>query len=103
MIEKMGFRGYKENAGSVDISTHLDPHLCEFKAVKFESNKQKVITCGAYKPPNRDTGYQETLCSHLEDIVYSNPGATIWFARDLNLPDIDWSSGSSLLKVHQRA
>ena len=45
-------------------------------------------------PPNRDTGYQEKLCFHLEDIVHSNPTATIWFAGDLYLPDIDWSSES---------
>ena len=94
----------KRKLGSVDICTHLDPCLCEFKAVTFETNKQTVIVCSAYRPPNRDTGYQEKLCSHLEDIVHSNPGATIWFAGDLNIPDrlvIGIHYWSSLPKVHQ--
>jgi len=38
----------KRKLGSDDISTHPDPYLCEFKAVRFETNKQTVIVCGAH-------------------------------------------------------
>jgi len=55
-------------------------------------NQQRQSTeGGAYRPPNCDMGYQDKLCSHLEDTVHSSPGATIWFAGDLNFPDIDSS------------
>jgi len=84
----------KRNLGSVDISADTGPAECETKAVKIMANKQSVVVCGAYRPPNRDVQYHDSMCSYLENIAHSNPGATIWFAGDLNLPDIQWPSES---------
>ena len=32
------------------------------------------------------------MCLILENIIHSYPTETTWIGRDLNLPDIDWSS-----------
>ena len=53
-----------------------------------------LVVCGAYRPTNRDIQYQEKLCNTLTDITRSNSEATVWFAGDLNLPDIDWDTES---------
>ena len=42
----------KRNLGSVDISADTGPAECETKAVKIMANKQSVVVCGAYQPPN---------------------------------------------------
>ena len=42
--------------------------------------------------------YTQNLCNILEQMVVSNPNIPIWIGGDLNLPNIDWSNSSVLIK-----
>ena len=69
---------------------------CDMVAAKIFliGNQPPLIAVAAYRPTNRDIGYQEQLCSTLESLTKDNPRSPIWIGDDFNLPDTDWASES---------
>ena len=64
---------------------------CELIASKLELNqRESLIVISAYRPPNTDLTYLESMCNCLNELVDKNPNAVIWFAGDINLPNINW-------------
>ena len=84
--------GVRTNINSQQICTS---DSCELNTVKAHlSSGQFLIIMGAYRPPNRDILYHQTLCDIITRVTESHPNSIICCAGDLNLPDIDWSSKS---------
>ena len=84
--------GMRSNIISQQICTS---YLCEINIVKVHlSSGQSLIIIGAYRPPNRDILYHQTLCDTISKVTENHQNSTICCAGDLNLPDIDWTSES---------
>ena len=67
----------------------------EFLAIKVQcEGKHPLILSIAYRRPNNDLAYMDTLCSHIRETVTTFPNCAHWFCGDYNLPDIDWSDES---------
>ena len=45
-----------------------------------------------YRPPDRSVPYLQELHQILDQIICDNPDDAVWLARDINLPNIEWSS-----------
>ena len=43
---------------------------------------------------NRDLHYVNDMCGVICDLINKYLNSTVWIGGDLNLPDIDWSSGT---------
>ncbi len=68
---------------------------CELVATKIQLyNEQPLIVLSAYRPPNNDLPYTQTLCQAIRNVVAKNQSAVIWLTGDFNLPDINWASMS---------
>ena len=52
---------------------------------------QSIILISAYRPPNNNFEYLDTLCSTISSIILANSNNIIWLGGDLNLPNIDWT------------
>ena len=57
-------------------------------------NKEPILLCAVYRPPNSNLVYLENVITTLTNIVRNNPQSPIWIAGDFNLPIINWSDGS---------
>ena len=67
----------------------------EFLAIKVQcEGKHPLILSIAYRRPNNDLAYMDTLCSHIRETVTTFPNCAHWFCGDYNLPDINWSDES---------
>ena len=64
---------------------------CELVACKIHLAHHYLIVCSLYRPPDRNFPYLEELCMALKQVTLTNPNAIIWFAGDLNLPNINWN------------
>ena len=62
--------------------------------IQLKANNKSLIVLSAYRPPNRDLDYVNDLCGVICDLVNKHSNSTVWIGGDLNLPDIDWSSGT---------
>jgi len=80
---------YKNSFACYEL--HYDSSV-EIVVSKFILNKQSLIICSLYRPPNRDLEYMENLCQQLHNICLTNLDTPIWIAGDVNLPNIDWES-----------
>jgi len=68
---------------------------CELVASKLEiSQGESLIVVSVYRPPNSDLVYLDSMCSCLINLIDDNPNAVVWFAGDINLPNINWSNCS---------
>ena len=64
----------------------------EIVACRIHLKDQSAILISAYRPPNNNYEYLDTLCSTISSIILANPNDIIWLGGDLNLPNIDWNS-----------
>ena len=70
---------------------------CELITSELElSRSESLIVVSVYRAPNTDLRYLELMCHCLNDLADKNPNAVIWFAGDVNLPNINWSNCSIL-------
>ena len=53
-----------------------------------------MILISVYIPPDRDTWNYQLLCNAIYNIVSSYLRAAIYYASDLNLPDMCWNTNS---------
>jgi len=58
------------------------------------SNKESVILCSVYQPPNSSLQYLEEFTVNLNTIIVNIPDTPIWIASDFNLPIIKWGDGT---------
>ena len=80
----------------LDVRQIRCPNDSEFIAAKVAcQGKKPLIVCAAYRPPNNNRGYMNTLCSHIKEVYDSFPGHAIWCGGDFNLPDINWLDEST--------
>ena len=63
----------------------------EIIACHIHLKNQSLILISAYRPPNNNYEYLDTLCSTISSIVLSNPNYIVWLGGDLNLPNINWN------------
>jgi len=81
---------YRNGITCSDI--HIDSSA-EIVACKITLvNRQSVIICSVYRPPNRDVAAMENLCQALESLCSRYSDLPIWIGGDINLPNIDWES-----------
>jgi len=63
---------------------------CDLVVSKLEiSHGESLIVVSVYRPPNSDLVYLDSMCSCLVNLIDDNPNAVVWFARDINLPNIN--------------
>ena len=77
------------NNHQIEIKTNID-----FVAAKIINGKQTIIVASFYRPTNNDQAYMDELCHVITNLCQRNPGAAIWIAGDINLPDIHWPTMS---------
>ena len=85
--------GIKKKFSSEFINISTDTELCAVK-IKKPTSSDTLILISVYRPPNRDTYYHQSLCNAIHNIVIEHPKSAIYYAGDLNLPDIYWNSES---------
>ena len=67
--------GVRTNIISQQICTS---DLCELNVVKVHlSSGQSLIVMGAYRPPNRDILYHQTLCDTITRVTENHPNSII--------------------------
>ena len=90
------FLACKGNLISEELSLST---TCELVACKIHLAHHYLIVCSLYRPPDRNLPYLEEPCVVLKHIILTNPNAIIWFAGDLNLPNIYWNLTASKVIV----
>ncbi|XP_072181422.1 uncharacterized protein [Diadema setosum] len=74
----------------------------ELVAAKIVNNKQSIVVASFYRPTNNNVDYMVDLCSTISQHCQDNPGAAVWFAGDINLPDINWETSSIISHQYRR-
>ena len=82
-----GYGGVLVGVRANIISQQIYPSdLCEISIVKVHlSSGQSLIIMGAYRPPNRDISYHQTLCNTISRVTENHPNSIICCAGDLIL------------------
>ena len=62
---------------------------CEMVSCKVVLEQSSLLIISAYRPPNNDVTYMETLCETIADLILDHSNSTIWIAGDLNLPNVN--------------
>ncbi len=75
----------------------------EFVAAKIINGKQSIIVASLYRPTDNNQVYMDELNRTILHLCQNNPGAAIWIAGDLNLPDVDWPSLSIVSHQYRHA
>ena len=104
-------RDRKDGYGGVLLAVHssLNNHQIiiqpetELVAAKIINDKQTIILASLYRPTNNDLLYMESLNNATSQLCQLNPGAAVWIAGDINLPDINWESYSICSHQYKRA
>ncbi|XP_038049838.1 uncharacterized protein LOC119723314 [Patiria miniata] len=92
----------RDGYGGVLLGVHnsLNSHLITIKsdaeivAAKIINDNQTIVLASVYRPPKNDLKYMEDLNSAISHLCQGNPGAAVWIAVDINLPDITWETYS---------
>ena len=96
--------------GGVLLAVHssLNNHQISIKteaelvAAKIINNKQTIVVASFYRPTNNNVDYIVDLSSSTRHLCQDNPGAAVWFAGDINLPDINWETSSIISHQYRR-
>ena len=90
-----GYGGVFFGCRSIYMCTHINIQTtCEIVSCKVNLQSSTLLIISAYRPPNNDVIYMETLCNTIENLILNHPNSTIWIAGDINLPNINWSDWS---------
>ena len=84
--------GIRSDLSVTECSTETDSDLVICKIIL--PNKEPILLCAVYRPPNSNLVYLENVITTLTNIVRNNPQSPIWIAGDFNFPIINWSDGS---------
>lgn len=59
----------------------------------LRKRKSPIIIGSLYRPPKSDLDYIQKTRRSAERIINKNKNAIFWIGGDMNLPDIEWSTG----------
>jgi hypothetical protein len=101
----------KDGYGGVLLGIHssLNNHQIsirtesEFLAAKIINGNQSIIVASLYRPTDNNQDVIDELTRCITQLCVDNPGAAIWIAGDINLPDINWENSTIVSHQYKRS
>ena len=91
----------KENIDYNEDAISVSKTDCEIAWVQIKlPGTQLLNVASVYRPPSSAVAYMSKLRNHITEIYSKFPRASYIIGGDLNLPQVDWTTDSSILDGH---